>query len=321
VLHLLGAGSAYPKNIVDNPLLRDLGFNLAGLSAGVSQRHTCLSIDYLKQTKNVDPWLGKDALTESPSDLTLRAARTALDRAGIKPEELGLIIGETSAPLQTTPSEAQRVGNFLGVKIPAYDVASFSSALLFHLNVLSSWKKELLPKYVLCVSCNTVTQKINYSTGLEGYYLGDSAAALVVGNAVEGKLVLSDSWYKTSILDYDLLAIEAYGSVKLSADFIPVLTGRMKEDLKLALSKSELKRGSFKFIGNQLDSESLNKICEEFGIAPDCNLKNLESCGYGLGSSSLSVLADNWDKLGSGEKLVIAEAGAAFGHGFAVLES
>lgn len=187
--------------------------------------------------------------------------------------------------------------------------------------MLSSWKRELCPKYVLCVSSNTATQKVNYSSGLEGYYLGDCAAAMVISNGVEGKFSLKDISYQTSILDYDLLAIEAYGSVKISSDITRVLTERMNSALKLALSRHKLQSGSFKFIGNQLDLPALNSTCHEFGIPMTHACNNLETCGYTLGSSSLSVLADKWDSLGRGETLVVAEAGAAFGQGFALLES
>ena len=324
MLKIVSAGAAFPAQHISTQLLLELqpalGSNPALKSCGVELRPTILDLTYLRETKNVDVWQSKQHLAQSANEIAVQAAQLCLERARIKPEEIGLIIGETGTPFETTPSEAQRVGKALGIKIPAYDVAAGSSSLIHYLALIDSWKEESRANYTLCVSTHTPTQRINYSQGVEGAYFGDASCAMLLSSRHDGGLGLRDVHFEMEYLDYDPICFPTYGSGCLDPSAARVLGDRMQRMLKQALTKHALDPRRLRFIGNQIDLSLLKQAAEANGIAPSNLLTNLEQRGFSLCASSLGVLSDKWNDFARGDLLLVAEAGASFGMGYAVLE-
>lgn len=324
MLKIVSVGAAYPTNNIDNALLSELqpGFSAEPLltSSKITTRPTILSLDYLNSTGNIDVWESVKHLAQTPIELGMQATNQALERAGVGAEEIGLIIGETATPLQTTPSEAQRMGKGLGIKVPAYDVTSNSTSLIHYLHLLNSWKEESRPNYIFCASTNCPTQRTNYRQGIEGIYFGDAACALLVTSRKEGRFNLRDSHFKLELSDRDLMRFPLYQSSFIAPDALKLMTERMHNMLKLAIAKNGLDAAQIKFIGNQLDRSALIEVAGSCGVAPSNVLGNLETRGFSLSSASLSALSDSWDSFKRGDLLVVAEGGASFGVGYVVLE-
>src|SRR5690606_9733170 len=98
-----------------------------------------------------------------PTILGAEAARMAIAQAGISKDDIGLVIANCCTPVQTTPSEAQRIACELEIVKPAYDVFTACPAFALHMDYLNSMKEEKLPDYILCVSTATLTQHVNYN--------------------------------------------------------------------------------------------------------------------------------------------------------------
>jgi 3-oxoacyl-[acyl-carrier-protein] synthase-3 len=77
---------------------------------------------------------------EATSDLAARASERALASAGVRPDQLGLIVSATSLPDELGPSVACRVQSRIGARnAAAMDVGAACSGFLYALEVARCW--------------------------------------------------------------------------------------------------------------------------------------------------------------------------------------
>ena len=326
MLNIIGAGCAYPETVIDNQLLGELNpaHKTAGVleRAGIETRRSILPLAYIRETGNGDSWQASKVALESPTDLAVRAARQAIERAGIAAEELGLVIGDCATAFQSAPSEGQRVAGRLGLKIPAYDVFSGQGPVCQHLDMLSSWKEEVLPDYILCISSNCPTYRLNYRRGLEGVYLGDAAAALVVSIKHRGKLAVCGSFFGTDVKLQDVFQLDRFadGAVKID-EFRKIISARSAQMFNALMEKHHLTPGAYRFIGTQFDYGLLEEERIQHGIEPQQCWSNVRACGYTLGSSAASVLADQWAAVQPDQTVAVTHISPGIGFGYLLLRS
>ncbi len=114
-------GSALPGQVLDNAALiarYGLSVDPAWIESrtGIRRRH----------------WLEPGQTT---SDLAVRAARTALERAGVAARELDRIILATISPDRPSPATALTVARQLGARCPAFDLSAACAGFLYGLDL------------------------------------------------------------------------------------------------------------------------------------------------------------------------------------------
>jgi len=119
MLYLHGLGHFYPYNIITNPFLEELDIGTSEEwileRVGIRTRRTVLPLDYIRTTKNRDPREALNAGLYNNTSTGTAAARMALDRAGLKPEDIGIVISGSSAPDSLSPAEATTIAAALGI--------------------------------------------------------------------------------------------------------------------------------------------------------------------------------------------------------------
>jgi len=167
VLHILGIGECHPENVIDNKFLEDLDIGSSGDwiidKIGIRERRTNLPLDYIRDTKNVDPRKSFDLMEMTPTEMGAKASEVALERAGVSAGEVGLVICNCCTPYMTVPSEAQRIARAIGSSGVAYDVFTACPAFALHLDHIHKCKEGELPDFILCVSTASLTHKVNYN--------------------------------------------------------------------------------------------------------------------------------------------------------------
>lgn len=324
MLYILGAGSAYPQNEISNDLLVRIGqFDISWLeSLGIRTRKSILRPEYLIETGNASAAAAFKAMSVSPSALAVEAAKQAIARAGISIEQIGLVIGESGTPTEVTPSEGQRVAGLMGIKVASYDLASSTCSLILQLHTLASWRAETLPEYVLLVSSNVPTTRIDYRSGNEGAYFGDAAFALVVSTKHPGRLSLENANFGTMPGFVDGLTVSRCGHLELRAGFLDeFVIPKTEEQLKLALSASRVDALKAYYIVSDFSPKVAEVLSNSCQISSNLFLSNVRSFGCSLGTSPGALLADNWDKLSTAKSLVLVHAGAGLSFGYAVLKA
>ena len=122
---------------------------------------------------------------ELTSDIAVQAARRALDAAGMKPEEIDLIVLATTTPDQTFPATATAVQAKLGTGPgAAFDVQAVCSGFLFALATADSLMKQGLFSKALVIGAETFTRILDWSDRGTCVLFGDGGGAVVL-EAVE----------------------------------------------------------------------------------------------------------------------------------------
>jgi 3-oxoacyl-[acyl-carrier-protein] synthase III len=328
-MFILGIGAAYPEQVLSNQDLAALGLELSSdeqelcKRSGVQLRRVSLPPSYISETKNKDVVAARSNATVSPSALAVAAVQQALGRAGISIEQVGLLLADTATPDQTCPSEAQRIGGLLAVKVPAYDVVSGSGAMLHYLEMLATWKPERVPDYVLCVSTNTPSQHLSFlDKALPAHLLGDAATAMVVSLRHQGKLRVEGSHVRKRRAPTAAFVVE--GHVQFDGSLVPP---RTEIDAEIALSVGQLfdsrtsDRARCIFIGPQLFAAQSAEIAKTLGFAEENTVSAVRDHGYALGSTIGCALSSKWDSLTAGQEIVVVHGGDGLWSGSLLLAS
>lgn len=162
--HIIGWGKYLPSKIVTNAeLAQTAGIDAAWVKTrtGIEQRHIA------------DP-------KQASADMATRAARAALQVAGIAPARLDLIIVATNTPDYWFPATACLVQDALGAeRAGAFDLAAGCSAFLYALVVAERFIRSGAYQNILVVGVETASRIIDWRDPICAYF-GDGAGALVL---------------------------------------------------------------------------------------------------------------------------------------------
>jgi len=168
---LTGVGAYLPERIVTNDELAktvDTTHEWIVERTGICQRHIA-------------------ADDEKTSDLATHAAREAMENAGIKPEDVDLIIVGTTTPDDTFPSVACKVQSNLGLLNGfAFDVQAVCSGFLFALATADKYIRCGEAKTALVIGAETLSRLLDWEDRDTCVLFGDGAGAVVL-QASEGE--------------------------------------------------------------------------------------------------------------------------------------
>ena len=170
---ILGTGSFAPEKIVTNDDLSTMvetSDEWITKRVGVKERHVCT--------------------TETNTDMGVAAAQAALENAGVRPEELDLIIGATISADTISPGLAGMVQNRIGATCPCFDMNVACPGFLFALDVADGFFARKKVKKVLVVSSERMSGLIDWTDRGTCVIFGDGAGAAVLG---EGDNYLSST--------------------------------------------------------------------------------------------------------------------------------
>lgn len=123
---------------------------------------------------------------ETTSQMAIRAARQALDAAGIAADELDLIVVGTVTPDSPTPSTAALVQAALGAsKACAFDISAACAGALFGMVVAEQFIKTGLARRALVVGAELLSRSIDWEDRNTAVLFGDGAGAAIL-EAAEG---------------------------------------------------------------------------------------------------------------------------------------
>jgi len=118
---------------------------------------------------------------ERTSDLALAASRNALEAAGIKPQDLDLIIVATTTPDMIFPSAACILQAKLGVKnCPAFDVQAVCSGFIYGLSIADQFVRTGQSRTVLVVGAEIYSRILDWTDRGTCVLFGDGAGAVVL---------------------------------------------------------------------------------------------------------------------------------------------
>jgi len=173
---IMGMGHAYPEGILTNADLEkmvDTNDEWITSRTGIKQRH-------------------KAAKDEYTSQFGTKAALQALERAGLEPTDIDLIICATTTPDQIMPSTGALIQAQIGATNAAgMDIFAACSGFLYGLTMVESMIRTGQIRYALVIGAEVLTKYVDYTDRGTCVIFGDGAGAAVVGPVPEGKGILA----------------------------------------------------------------------------------------------------------------------------------
>ena len=127
------------------------------------------------------------------SDLALLAARSALQAAGRRADELDLIIVATSTPDMVFPSTASILQNKLGVfGCAAFDLQAVCSGFVYGLSVADAMVRAGNARCALVVGAEVFSRILDFNDRTTCVLFGDGAGAVVVEASDEPGILATD---------------------------------------------------------------------------------------------------------------------------------
>ena len=162
---VLGCGSYLPSRIVTNDALAqrvDTSDAWIVQRTGIRQRHVA-------------------AEGEHTSDLAEAAAREALERAGVKPAELDLIVLATATPDNTFPATATKVQARLGMTGGfAFDLQAVCTGFVYATAVANNFLIAGQARTALVIGAETFSRILDWEDRATCVLFGDGAGAMVL---------------------------------------------------------------------------------------------------------------------------------------------
>lgn len=118
---------------------------------------------------------------ENTSDLATQAAKIALKDAGIKPEQVDLIIVSTITPDDLTPATAAIVQKNIAAKNAwAYDISTACSGFVFAMSTADKFISSGQYKTALVISAEVNSKMMDFTDRTSTVFFGDGAGAAVL---------------------------------------------------------------------------------------------------------------------------------------------
>src|SRR5213596_87687 len=173
---ILGMGHAYPDGILTNADLEKIvetSDEWITTRTGIKQRHKAADNEYTSQFGS-------------------KAAVQALERAGISPTDLDIIICATTTPDQIMPSTGALIQAQIGATNAAgMDIFAACSGFLYGLTMVESMIKTGQIKYALVIGAEVLTKYVDYTDRGTCVIFGDGAGAAILGPVEEGRGILA----------------------------------------------------------------------------------------------------------------------------------
>lgn len=122
---------------------------------------------------------------ETTSDLAARAARIAMERAGVGAEDVDLLVVGTTSPDYVFPSTACVTQAKLGLTCPAYDVMAACTSFIYALQSAASAIEAGRVRTAVVVGAEALTRFVDFTDRSTCVLFGDGAGAVVLQAADE----------------------------------------------------------------------------------------------------------------------------------------
>ncbi|EEF62848.1 beta-ketoacyl-ACP synthase III [Pedosphaera parvula] len=321
--------------------------SISGVGSYVPER-IVTNHDLEKMVDTTDEWIttrtgikarrvaAKDEFT---SDLASKAALKAMKQAGIKPEEIDLIIVATITPDMPFPSTACLVQRKIGAyRAAAFDIEAACSGFIFALEIGQQFIMSRTYGTVLVIGAEKLSSIVDWTDRNTCVLFGDGAGAAILQNRPNAHGLLT-ACMGSDGQKADLLSMPGGGS-RCPASAESVAAGlhflRMdgKETFKNAvqamqtaatesLRRCEIDITQIKcIIPHQANRRIIDAVCERLSANPEQVFINLDKYGN-TSAASVAIALDEAvesKRIQRGDLILLVVFGAGLTWGAAVIE-
>lgn len=312
---ILGVGASVPERILTN----------AELEKMVATSH-----EWIVERTGIH-----ERRIAAPSDLTSeyceKAARIALERAGITADQLDLIIVGTATPDFPFPSTASVLQERLGIKGQmAFDITAACSGFLYGLIVADQFVKNGWARNALVIGAELLSRIVNWQDRGTCVLFGDGSGAVVLGPSPDGERGIISSAASADGSLWPILYLPAGGTriptseetvkknlhtiVMQGNEVFKVAVRSLLEAAQKALDLGGLTHEDVDlFVPHQANKRIIDAVGKRLGVPDEKIFKNLERYGNTSAASIPIALNEAWEtgRMKEGDLLLLD----AFGGG------
>ncbi len=315
---ILGIGAALPAQAVSNHDLAARGVNTShewiAQRTGIHQRH-----------------IANDQ--ELTSTLALKAAQIALQKAGVKVEELDAIILATTTPDEVFPSTATKVQAALGMTRGfAFDIQAVCSGFIYALTVADKFIRSGSVKTALVIGAETISRLLDWSDRGTCVLFGDGAGAVILrgeeGTGTNRDRGILDSHLFSDGRFHDLLYVDGgpgspnpRGKVKMEGrEVFRHAVDNMAGVVDHVLEANGLTHNEISWlVPHQANRRILEATAEKLGLPMEKVVVTVDKHGNTSAASIPLALFDAQSRFKPGDLIVLEALGGGFTWGAVLL--
>jgi len=263
---------------------------------------------------------------ERLSDFAARAGAAALERAGVDPSEVDLVIVATMTADEVTPNSAPLVATEIGADhAGAFDIGAACTAFLSGVAMAAAQIETGRCRWALVIGADFISKVINWEDRKTAPLFSDAAGAVVIGPAsgehgAIGPIVLGadGSGCQAIVIEHSDRRLHMDGP-----EVYRHAVARMAESTLAAVERAGLTLDEIDlFVYHQANARITKALGERLGLAPE----KVVDCIENLGNSSAATLplalevAERTGRLKPGARVLLGAFGAGFTWGGGVIE-
>jgi 3-oxoacyl-[acyl-carrier-protein] synthase-3 len=328
---ITGLGYYLPENVVTND---DLSKFMDTTDEWIQERTG------IKERRWIDPNTG-----DTTSTMGVKASKIAIERAGLKKDDIDFIIFATLSPDMYFPGGGVRVQDMLGIPtVGALDVRNQCSGFIYSISVADQFIKTGMYKNILVIGSENHSGGLEKSTRGRGVTVifGDGAGAAVVSRSNQnGKGILSSHLHSEGRHARELM-LDGPNTGRWVPEIIaandpddesyyPYMNGqfvfknavtRFSEVINEGLDANNLSKQDIDMlIPHQANLRIAQFIQRKFQLSDDKVYNNIMSYGNTTAASIIIALTEAWEKgkIKENDLVVLAAFGAGFTWGSVII--
>lgn len=329
---IIGLGHYVPENVVTND---DLSKVMDTNDEWIQERTG------IKERRHVVR--GEDTTTS----MGVKAAKIAIERAGIDKDEIDFIVFATLSPDYYFPGPGVLVQRDLGIKtVGALDVRNQCSGFVYGISVADQYIKSGMYKNVLVIGSEVHSTGLDMTTRGRGVSVifGDGAGAAVVSREEDTKKGILSTHLHSEGRHAEELSLIAPGMGKRwvtdiiddddpnDESYYPYMNGqfvfknavvRFSEVIMEGLQTNGLTPADIDMlVPHQANLRISQFVQKKFGLSNDQVYNNIMSYGNTTAASIPIALTEAWekDKIKDGDLVVLAAFGSGFTWGSVIIK-
>lgn len=315
---IVGTGRCLPRTVVTND---DLGKIMDTSDEWISSRTGIRERHLVKE--------------ETTAGMSAEAAKKALEMAGMKAEEIDLIIVGTITGDYITPSTACEVQALLGaVNAMAFDINAACTGFMVAMNTANAYIRTGIYQNALVIGAEVLSRIMDWTDRKTCVLFGDGAGAAVLkadnigmlaytqgaagekGMFLAGQSRLNNNPLVTNSQALSYIHMDGQEVYKFAVSTVPA-------SIEKVLAEAGLEPTDIKyFILHQANLRILQSVAKRLKVEEDRFPISLDHCGN-ISAASVPILLDEVNEKGllqKGDKIVLAGFGAGLTWSACVME-
>ncbi len=278
------------------------------------------------------------AKNEATSDLAAKAAKEALENAGIKPSETELIIVATITPDMQFPSTACVLQNLIGASSAAcLDISAACAGFVYAIDIAGQFIARGVYKNALIVGAETMSSVVDWKDRNTCVLFGDGAGAVVLSEVKSGGIL--SSYLGSDGSKAELLKVSAGGSRHPAStetishrqhyismegnEVFKLAVTSMTEAAQVAVKRAHLECKDIDLvIPHQANIRIIMAMAKKLGLAPEKIYLNIEKYGNMSSASTATALCEaiKEGRVRKGDVVLLVAFGAGLVWGATVIK-